>query len=202
MSRSARCNRTTKETEIQVYLKLEGKGKATIKTPVGFFNHMLESFSKHGLFDLNVKAQGDLQVDQHHLIEDCGIVLGQAFSKALGDRKGINRAGYFVFPMDEALSLAAVDIGGRPFLQYEGSFKRRFCGAMDIDLVEDFFQAFAANLKANIAIRILSGRSDHHKMEAMFKAFGKAMRMACSLDSREEEAIPSIKGVIDDDRNH
>ncbi len=202
MSRSARCNRTTKETEVRVYLILEGKGKATIKTPVGFFNHMLESFSKHGLFDLNVKAQGDLHVDQHHLIEDCGIVLGQAFSKALGDRKGINRAGYFVFPMDDVLSLAAVDIGGRPFLQYEGSFKRRFCGAMDTDLVEDFFQAFAANLKANIAIRILSGRSDHHKMEAMFKAFGKAMRMACSLDSREKEAIPSIKGVIDDDRNH
>ena len=155
-----------------------------------------ESFSKHGLFDLILKAEGDLVVDQHHLIEDCGIVLGKAFEEAIGDKKGINRAGYFVYPMDEALAVVAIDFSGRPFLQFDVTFKRQFCGQMDTDLLEDFFQAFATHLNANVVVRMPFGRSDHHKMEAIFKAMGKSLKMACSKDSRTPGTIPSTKGVI------
>jgi imidazoleglycerol-phosphate dehydratase len=149
-----------------------------------------------------MKAKGDLEVDQHHLVEDCGIVLGKAFKKALGDKKGINRTGYFVYPMDEALAIVAVDISGRPYLQFDVKFKRRFCGDLDTDLLEDFFQAFATGLEANIVVRMPYGRSDHHKIEAIFKALGKAMKMACSKDKRAIENIPSTKGKIGDDSDN
>ncbi|MBL7095060.1 imidazoleglycerol-phosphate dehydratase HisB [candidate division KSB1 bacterium] len=194
--RKSKIERVTNETKISIELTVEGTGKYNIQTPVGFFNHMLESFTKHGLFDISLKADGDLHVDQHHLVEDCGIVLGQTFKNALGDKKGINRAGYFTYPMDEALAVVAIDIGGRPFLQYETNFKRRFCGELDTDLLEDFFLGFAINLGANVVVRMPYGRSDHHKIEAIFKAFAKAMKMACSIDPQAIENIPSTKGKI------
>ncbi len=194
--RHAKIDRVTNETKISIELIVEGTGKYNIQTPVGFFNHMLESFTKHGLFDISIKADGDLHVDQHHLVEDCGIVLGQVFKEALGDKKGINRAGYFTYPMDEALAVVAIDIGGRPFLQYDAKFKRRFCGELDTDLLEDFFLGFSINLGANVVVRMPYGRSDHHKIEAIFKAFAKAMKMACSVDPQAIENIPSTKGKI------
>jgi imidazoleglycerol-phosphate dehydratase len=194
--RKAKIERGTKETDITVDLKIEGTGKYDIKNPIGFLTHSLENFSKHGLFDIKMKAKGDLEVDQHHLVEDCGIVLGEAFKKALGNKKGINRAGYFVYPMDEALAVVAVDISGRPYLQFEAEFKRRLCGDLDTDLLEDFFQGFATALSANVVVRMPFGRNDHHKIEAIFKAFGKAMKMACSKDKRAKESIPSTKGKI------
>ena len=201
MSRTASAKRKTKETEIFVSVDLDGRGNYDIETPIGFFTHMLETFAKHGMFNLCLKAKDDLVMDQHHLIEDCGLMLGKVFNKALGDKKGFNRAGYFVYPMDEALAVVSVDIGGRPFLQYAATFNRQFCGRMNTDLLEDFFHAFSIHLKANIVIRMLYGRSDHHKIEAIFKAFGKEIRMACSRDIREIENIPSTKGVIDHDRD-
>jgi imidazoleglycerol-phosphate dehydratase len=197
--REARFERRTKETKITARVKLEGSGRARISTPVPFFSHMLESFARHGLFDLGLTARGDTRVDQHHLIEDCGLVLGRVFSLALGDRSGINRAGFFVYPMDEALAVVAVDLGGRPYLQLETEFKRRFCGTLDTDLLEDFFQAFSVHLGANVVVRLPFGRSDHHKVEAAFKGLGRAMRAACSLDVREASGPPSAKGVIDHD---
>lgn len=201
MNRQASWKRKTKETDIRAAVNLDGKGKFEVATSIGFFDHMLETFARHGLFDLTLKAEGDLHVDQHHLVEDCGLVLGKAFSLALGDRKGINRAGYFVFPMDEALAVVAVDIAGRPHLQYDASFRRRFCGGLDTDLIPDFFQAFAISIQGNLVMRMAFGRSDHHKIEAMFKAFGRAMRMACSLDRRDQASVPSTKGVVDGDRD-
>lgn len=200
--RTATVERKTKETGITVELNIDGKGKSSIDTPIGFFNHMLGAFSKHGLFDLKIKAKGDLEVDQHHTIEDCGTVIGQAFKKALGDKKGINRAGYFAFPMDEALAVVAVDIAGRPYLQFDAEFKRRYCGELDTDLLEDFFYGFAVSMGANIAVRMPYGRSDHHKIEAIFKAFAKAMKMACSTDPRAIKDIPSTKGMIENDSNN
>lgn len=194
--RTAEIVRKTKETSISLKLNVDGSGKYAIRTPIGFFSHMLEAFAKHGLFDLEIEASGDLEVDQHHLVEDCGIVLGQAFKEALGDKKGINRAGYFVFPMDEALAIVAVDISARPFLQYDAKFGRRFCGELDTDVLADFFQGFASSLGANVAISIPAGRSDHHKIEALFKAFAKAMKMACSRDPRAMGSLPSTKGAI------
>ncbi|MGQ9560134.1 MAG: imidazoleglycerol-phosphate dehydratase HisB [Candidatus Oleimicrobiaceae bacterium] len=198
MKRSARVTRRTKETDILVELTIDGQGQAEISSPIGLLTHMLETFAKHGLFDLVLKAQGDLHVDQHHLLEDCGLVLGKAFAQGLGDKRGINRAGYFVYPMDEALAVVAVDIGGRPYLQYDAHFTRQFCGDLDSDLLEDFFYAFAVQLGANVVVRMPYGRSDHHKMEAIFKAFGKAMSMACQLNPRAVGQLPSTKGVIDD----
>lgn len=200
--RSDIVERNTKETQISVDLLVDGKGVYDIDTPIGFFTHMLESFTKHGLFNIKMKAEGDLHVDQHHLVEDCGIVLGQAFNKAIGDKRGMNRAGYFVYPMDESLAVVAVDIGGRPFLQYEAEFKRRFCGELDTDLLEDFFLGFASSLRANVVVRMPYGRSDHHKIEAIFKAFAKAMKMACSTDPRAMDDMPTTKGVIENDSNN
>ena len=198
MKRTAYHERISKETSIKARLCLDGKGMYNINTPVGFFNHMLESFTKHGMFDLTLDAEGDLHIDQHHLIEDCGIVLGKVFHEALADKKGINRAGYFVYSMDEALAVVAVDLGGRAYLQYDVTFTRRFCGELDTDLLHDFFYAFSHHANANIVVRMPYGRSDHHKMEAIFKAFGKAMKMACSKDRRDIEDIPSTKGMYDD----
>lgn len=195
--RIAKISRKTKETEIEVKLNIDGKGKYNIKTPIGFFTHMLESFAKHGLFDIQLNVKGDLEVDQHHTIEDAGIVLGQAFGKALGDKIGINRAGYFIFPMDEALAIVAVDISGRPYLKFKGKLRRRFCGNFDTDLLEDFFYGFSIGLQANLALKIEYGRSDHHKIEALFKSFAKAMKMACSKDDRALKEMPSTKGLIE-----
>jgi imidazoleglycerol-phosphate dehydratase len=200
MKRQGEFERKTKETEIRAALSLEGDGNSSIDTPVGFFNHMLETFVKHGRFDLELRAGGDLHVDQHHLIEDCGLVLGAVFSRALQDKKGIERAGYFVFPMDEALAVAAVDLNGRPYLQFDMSFRRRMCGDLDTDLMESFFQAFATGLQANVVVRMPFGRNDHHKLEAAFKALGKALSMACQIRGRSHD-IPSTKGVIDDNRD-
>ncbi|MCK5040442.1 MAG: imidazoleglycerol-phosphate dehydratase HisB [Candidatus Aenigmarchaeota archaeon] len=194
--RTAKIKRKTNETDISLSVNIDGSGTYGIESPVGFFGHMLETFSKHGLFDISMTIKGDLETDQHHTIEDCGIVLGEAFKKALGDKRGINRAGYFVYPMDEALAVVAVDIGGRPYLQYDAEFKRRFCGDFDTDLLEDFFQAFATNLGANLVVRMPYGRSDHHKIEAIFKAFARSMNMACSKDKRRIKEMPTTKGVI------
>jgi len=197
--RTAQYERRTQETQIAVSVTLEGSGQANITTPIGFLNHMLEALARHGQFDLTVTANGDLHVDQHHLVEDCGLVLGKTVAKALGDRKGISRSGFFVFPMDEALSLAAVDLSGRPFLQYAADFNNSSCGDLSLELLADFFQAFAVGCGANVAIRSLKARSDHHKAESMFKAFAKALQMAVSLNDRNREQIPSTKGVIDYD---
>lgn len=194
--RSTKITRKTKETDISIVLNIDGKGKYSIKTPVGLFTHMLESFAKHGLFDIKLNVKGDLEVDQHHTVEDTGIVLGQAFKKALGNKRGINRAGYFIFPMDDALAVVAVDISGRPYLKFDAKFRRRFCGELDADLLEDFFYGFSIGLEANISAQTKSGRSDHHKIEALFKAFAKAMKMACSKDKRAIKEMPSTKGVI------
>ncbi|MFA6329362.1 MAG: imidazoleglycerol-phosphate dehydratase HisB [Candidatus Micrarchaeia archaeon] len=194
--RKAKIVRKTKETAITLSLNVDGNGRYSVGTPIGFFSHMLESFAKHGLFNLEVKAEGDLEVDSHHLVEDCGIALGQAFRAALSDKKGINRAGYFVFPMDEALAIVAVDVCGRPFVQYDAKFERQFCGGFDTDTIEDFFQGFASGLGANVVVRIPCGRSDHHKIEAAFKAFAKALKMACSKDARAKGSMPSTKGAI------
>ena len=194
--RIAKISRKTKETEIKIELNIDGKGKYNIKTPIGFFTHMIESFAKHGLFDIMLEVEGDLEVDQHHTIEDTGLVLGQAFKKALGNKKGVNRAGYFIFPMDEALAVAALDISGRPYLQFNSKFTRRYCGEFDTDLVEDFLYGFSIGLGANIALQIKKGRSDHHKIEALFKAFAKSMKVACSKDKRALNELPSTKGLI------
>jgi len=194
--KSARIRRRTEETDIEVSLKLHGRGKYDVRTPIGFLTHMLETFSRHGGFDLVVRARGDLHVDQHHLVEDLGIALGQAFDRALGARRGINRAGYFIQTMDEALVAAAVDIAGRPRVNFCGRFRRRWCGDLDTDLVEDFLIGLADHIKANVAVRILSGRSDHHKIEAVFKALARAMKMACREDLRSSKGMPSVKGLI------
>jgi len=194
--RTAKILRKTKETEIDLTLNIDGRGKYDISTPIGFFTHMLEAFSKHGLFDIKLKVKGDLEVDQHHTVEDTGIVLGMAFKEGLEDKKGINRAGYFIYPMDDALAIVAVDISGRPCLKFDAKFKRRFCGNFDTDLLEDFFYGFSAGLGANIAVQVKYGRSDHHKIEAIFKAFAKSMKTACSKDKRAIKELPSTKGMI------
>lgn len=194
--RKARVARKTGETDITVKLNLDGKGTAKIAVPVGMLGHMLESLARHSAIDIELTAAGDLEVDQHHLVEDIGIVLGDAVRKALGDKKGIDRAGFFVFPMDEALGVAALDIGGRAHLQYEAKFKRRFVGELDTDTVPEFFGGFAQGLMATVAVRAITGRSDHHKLEAVFKSFAKALKLAVSRDERLKEYIPSTKGVI------
>ena len=195
--RTSIIKRITKETSISIKLNIDGKGNYDIKTPIGFFTHMLEAFTKHGLFNIALNAKGDLEVDQHHSIEDIGIALGQAFKRALGDKKGINRAGYFIYPMDESLAIAALDLSGRPYLKFNAKFRRRFCGEFDTDLLEDFFYGFSVGLGVNISLKIENGRSDHHKIEALFKAFAKSMKTACSKDKRAMKELPSTKGLIE-----
>ncbi len=195
--RKAEIIRKTSETEIILKINLDGKGVARIDSPVPFFGHMLESFSKHSRIDIDISIKGDIEVDQHHSVEDTGIVLGSAVKKALGDKKGINRAGFFVFPMDEALSVVSIDVGGRTYLQFKAPFKRQFCGDFDLDTLEDFFSGFTQGASANIAVRAISGRSDHHKIESIFKAFAKATAMAISFDEKLKDYIPSAKGVIE-----
>jgi imidazoleglycerol-phosphate dehydratase len=194
--REAEVVRKTNETDIRMAVRLDGSGKCTIRTPIGMLSHLLEAFCKHGLFDIEIEANGDLEVDQHHLVEDCGRVLGESFIMALGEKKGINRTGFFVFPMDEALAVVSVDMGGRPVLQFEAAFRRRYCGRLDTDLVEDFFTAFSQGALANTVVRMPYGRSDHHKLEAIFKAFGKAVKMACEMNAGSWDSVPSTKGVI------
>ena len=193
--RKAIVKRKTNETEIMIMLGIDGKGRYNIDGKINFLNHMLELFAKHGFFDLEISAKGDLKVDQHHLVEDIGIVLGQAFKKALGDKKGINRAGYFVFPMQESLAIVAVDISGRPYLKFEAGFTKLKIGDLDSELIEEFFNGFAANLGANLHIKMPYGKNEHHKAESIFKAFGKAMSMACSRNPRIK-SIPSTKGAL------
>jgi imidazoleglycerol-phosphate dehydratase len=194
--RTATVRRDTRETRISGALKIEGRGKYEISTGIRFFDHMLELFAKHGGFDLTLRADGDLDVDQHHTVEDVGIVLGQLFSKALGDRKGINRAGYFAMPMDETLAVVALDLGGRPALVYRDLVKARLVGDLQAELIEDFFGGFVNHAGANVHARVLYGRSSHHKIEAVFKCFARAMKYACSKDARLKDQLPSTKGLL------
>ncbi|GIU77793.1 MAG: imidazoleglycerol-phosphate dehydratase [Bryobacteraceae bacterium] len=194
--RTASIERITRETQIRGSLKIEGRGRYDVRTGVRFLDHMLELFAKHGGFDLTLHAEGDLDVDQHHTVEDAGIVLGQLFGKALGDRKGINRAGYFVLPMDETLAVVAVDLGGRPYLVYEDKVRTRLVGDLQAELLEDFFHGFTVHAGANLHAKVLYGRSNHHKVEAVFKCFARAMRYACSKDARLKDQLPSTKGLL------
>jgi imidazoleglycerol-phosphate dehydratase len=194
--RTAALQRNTSETRIAGSLKIEGRGKYEISTGIRFFDHMLELFARHGGFDLKLRANGDLDVDQHHTVEDVGIVLGQLFSQALGDRKGINRAGYFVMPMDETLAVVALDLAGRPALLYKDLVKVRIVGDLQTELVEDFFGGFVNHAGANLHARVLYGRSSHHKIEAIFKCFARAMKYACSKDARLKNLLPSTKGLL------
>ena len=184
------------ETRITASLKIEGLGRYNISTGIRFFDHMLELFTKHGGFDLTLKCDGDLDVDQHHTVEDVGIVLGELFAKALGDRKGINRAGYFVQTMDETLAVVALDLGGRPALVYKGRVKVRMVGDLQTELVHDFFDGFVNKAGANVHVKVLYGRSNHHKIEAIFKCFARAMKYACSKDARLKDQLPSTKGLL------
>jgi len=205
MNRTAEIERKTKETEIFVIVNLDGKGDAKLEFPVGFMAHMLNTFARHGLFDIEVRAKGDLIVDQHHLVEDTGIVLGQCIAKALGDKRGIRRNGSCLFPMDECLARAAVDISGRPFLYFDGQLSNTPVKStqesgdqydFQTDVIEDFWQAFVTAAGCNLHLEIIRGRSDHHKIEAMFKAAARALRAACEIDNRASDVIPSTKGSL------
>lgn len=188
--------RNTKETQITGHLRLDGSGTYRISTGIRFLDHMLALFAKHGGFDLELEARGDLDVDQHHTVEDTGIVLGDLFSQALGDRRGINRAGYFLQPMDESLAVAAVDLGGRPALVYYQAVTVVLVGDLQTELLEDFFDGFVNHAGANVHIKVMYGRSNHHKIEAIFKCFARAMRYACSTDERLKDQLPSTKGLL------
>ena len=194
--RSARLHRSTTETDIRLALTIEGRGKYDVSTGIRFFDHMLELFARHGGFDLKLKANGDLDVDQHHTVEDVGIALGEAFHNALGDKRGIMRAGYFVMPMDETLGLAAVDFSGRAATVVNTQVRTRLVGDLQSELVHDFFEGFARGARANVHARVLYGRSNHHKIESLFKAFARALRVACSKDRRMARMLPSTKGLL------
>ncbi len=194
--RKGNIRRITKETQIQASLTIEGRGQYDISTGIRFFDHMLELFAHHGGFDLNLKARGDLDVDQHHTVEDVGIVLGQAFDKALGTKRGILRAGYFLMPMDETMGIAAVDFCGRTAAVIETKVKVRLVGDLQSELVDDFFEGFARGARANVHARVLYGRSSHHKIESLFKAFARALRAACWRDPQMIRLLPSTKGVL------
>jgi len=194
--RSSTIERNTTETQIRARLVLDGRGRARVRTGIRFLDHMLELFAKHGGFDLELNAKGDLDVDQHHTVEDVGIVLGQCFDRALGDRRGINRAGYFLMPMDETLALAAVDFGGRPVLVFRAPLRVRCVGDLQTELLEDFFGGFATHARANVHLKLLYGRSSHHKVEGLFKALARALRVACARDRRLARELPSTKGLL------
>ncbi len=194
--RKARLHRHTNETDIQLSLAIEGRGRYDVSTGIRFLDHMLELFARHGAFDLKVKATGDLDVDQHHTVEDVGIALGEAFHAALGDKKGIMRAGYFVMPMDETLGVAAVDFSGRAASVIDTQVNVVMVGDLQTELVEDFFEGFARGAKANVHLKTMYGRSNHHKIEALFKAFGRALRVACSRDKQLARMLPSTKGLL------
>jgi imidazoleglycerol-phosphate dehydratase len=194
--RTAVIARATRETRIRGRLRIEGRGRYQVSTGIRFLDHMLELFAKHGAFDLELEAQGDLDVDQHHTVEDLGLVLGQLFAQALGDRRGIHRAGYFVMPMDETLAVVAVDLSNRPCLVYRDRVRARRVGDLDAELVEDFFQGFASHAGANLHVKVLYGRSSHHQLEAVFKCFARALRYACSKDKSLRGQLPSTKGLL------
>jgi len=194
--RKAQVHRPTKETDIRVHLNIDGRGKYRIDTGIHFFNHMLELFALHGGFDLDLHAQGDLKVDQHHTVEDVGITLGQAFEQALGAKRGILRAGYFLMPMDETLGMASVDFCGRTSAVIDTKVRVRLVGDLQSELVHDFFEGFARGARANVHLKTIYGRSNHHKIEALFKAFARAVRAACWRDKRMMRLLPSTKGVL------
>jgi len=194
--RTAAIDRITKETSIRIRLTVEGKGRYKVSTGIRFFDHMLELFAHHGGFDLQLTATGDLDVDQHHTVEDVGIALGQAFAQALGNKRGILRAGYFVMPMDETLGLAAVDFSGRATAVVDTKVRVRLVGDLQSELVADFFDGFARGAQANVHARILYGRSNHHKIESLFKAFARAVRAACWRDKQMARLLPSTKGLL------
>ena len=194
--RRASIQRITKETDIRAALMIEGRGRYEVSTGIRFFDHMLELFAHHGGFDLEIKANGDLDVDQHHTVEDVGIVLGQLFDKALGAKRGILRAGYFVMPMDETLGLAAVDFCGRTSTTVDTKVRARLVGDLQAELVHDFFDGFARGARASVHVRVLYGRSSHHKIESSFKAFARALRAACWRDRRMARLLPSTKGLL------
>jgi imidazoleglycerol-phosphate dehydratase len=189
-------DRQTKETSIRVRLDLDGRGHYQVTTGIRFLDHMLDLVARHGGFDLDVRATGDLDVDQHHTVEDLGIALGEAVSSALGSRRGINRAGYFVMPMDETLGVAAIDLSGRPRAIVDLRLKVRRVGDLQSELITDFFEGFAQGARANVHLKILYGRSSHHQVEALFKAFARALRMACARDRRLSKVMPSTKGLL------
>ncbi|MCA1559104.1 MAG: imidazoleglycerol-phosphate dehydratase HisB [Acidobacteria bacterium] len=194
--RRAVVERSTRETTISVRLNIDGRGRYEVSTGIRFLDHMLELTARHGVFDLKVRASGDLDVDQHHTVEDLGIALGEAFSSALGTRRGINRAGYFVMPMDETLGVVALDLGGRAHAAIDLRLKVRQVGDLQAELITDFFEGFAQGARANVHLKVLYGRSSHHQVEALFKAFGRALRVACARDPRLARMLPSTKGLL------
>ncbi len=194
--RKARLHRKTNETDIKLALTIEGEGLYKVSTGIRFFDHMLELFARHGGFNLDLTATGDLDVDQHHTVEDVGIALGEAFDSALGNKKGINRAGYFLMPMDETLGLAAIDFGGRTSAVIDTKVRTRLVGDLQSELVYDFFEGFARGARANVHLKTMYGRSNHHKIEALFKAFARALRVACSRDKQLATMLPSTKGLL------
>jgi imidazoleglycerol-phosphate dehydratase len=196
MARIAQIRRNTKETRVALRMNLDGRGKAEISTGIPFFNHMLDLVTRHGGFDLKLTATGDLDVDQHHTVEDVGIALGETVLAALGNKRGINRSGYFLMPMDETLAAAAIDFGGRPYCVIKANFSAARVGDFQTELVEDFFQGFAQFARANVHLRVLYGRSTHHQVEAIFKAFARALRFAVSRDRRLRRVLPSTKELL------
>ena len=194
--RRARIDRRTTETQIDLRLALDGKGRYDVSTGIRFLDHMLELVARHGLLDLTLKATGDLDVDQHHTVEDVGIALGEAVTKALGTRRGINRAGYFVMPMDETIGVAAIDLSGRVHAVVDLKIRVRKVGDLQSELIQDFFEGFAQGARANVHVKVLYGRSSHHQVEAVFKAFARALRVACSRDRQLGKALPSTKGLL------
>jgi imidazoleglycerol-phosphate dehydratase len=196
MRRTAVIDRRTAETQIRLKLALDGKGRFDNRTGIRFLDHMLDLVARHGGFDLSVKAAGDLDVDQHHTVEDVGIALGEAVAAAIGSKRGINRAGYFVMPMDETLAVAAIDLSGRPMAVVDARVTVRLVGDLQAELVHDFFEGFAMAARANVHVKVMYGRSNHHKIEACFKAFGRALRVACAKDKRMARSLPSTKGLL------
>jgi imidazoleglycerol-phosphate dehydratase len=194
--RRAVIDRRTTETRIRLTLTIEGRGRYAVRTGIRFLDHMLELVARHGAFDLDIRAEGDLDVDQHHTVEDLGIALGEAVAGALGDRRGINRAGYFLMPMDETLGVAAVDLGGRPHAVVDLGLRAQRVGDLQAEVVHDFFEGFALGARANVHVKVMYGRSSHHRVEAVFKAFGRALRVACARDRRLARMLPSTKGLL------
>ena len=194
--RQAQVTRNTLETQIEVRLDLDGSGKSKLATGVGFFDHMLDQVARHGMVDLEVEAKGDLHIDAHHTVEDVGITLGQAFTKAIGDKKGVRRYGHAYVPLDEALSRVVIDLSGRPGLEYSVDYARGLIGEFDVDLVHEFFHGFANHALVTLHIDNLKGRNAHHQTETIFKAFGRALRMAVELDARASGTLPSTKGSL------
>jgi imidazoleglycerol-phosphate dehydratase len=194
--RRAVIDRRTNETQIALTLRLDGRGRYRVRTGIRFLDHMLELVARHGVFDLTIDATGDLDVDQHHTVEDLGIALGEAVTAALGSRRGINRAGYFVMPMDETLAVAAIDLGGRPHAAVDLSVRAARVGDLQTELVHDFFEGFAMGARANVHVKVMYGRSSHHQVEAVFKAFARALRVAVAKDRRLAKMLPSTKGLL------